>query len=92
MLVEASAAEAEAVSAVWEAAKAAALMNENHLSDGQLSPHHVNDVSQASETSSESSDKDGLETDVRLHHRAVCGIWILYAFAAIDLLFLSIYW
>ncbi|KAF3781806.1 Serine/threonine-phosphatase BSL1-like protein [Nymphaea thermarum] len=73
-LVEASAAEAEAVSAVWEAAKAAALMNENHLLDGQLSPHHVKDVSQGSETSSEASDKDTLETDVRLHHRAIISL------------------
>ncbi|XP_022858771.1 serine/threonine-protein phosphatase BSL1-like isoform X2 [Olea europaea var. sylvestris] len=59
-LAEASAAEAEAANAVWQAAKAAsATPEETSLSD---------DTSQAAETTSEGGDS---EADVRLHPRAV---------------------
>ncbi|KAK4482079.1 hypothetical protein RD792_011565 [Penstemon davidsonii] len=59
-LVEASAAEAEAANAVWQAAQSAsATPEETSVSD---------DNSQAAETSSEGSDT---EADVRLHSRAV---------------------
>ena len=61
-LAEASAAEAEAVSAVWQAMQAAsaAPSDETSVSD---------DNSQAAETVSDGSDT---EADVRLHPRAVC--------------------
>lgn len=60
-LAEASAAEAEAVSAVWQAMQAAsAVPSEETVSD---------DNSQAAETISDGSDT---EADVRLHPRAVC--------------------
>ncbi|OVA11421.1 Phosphoesterase domain [Macleaya cordata] len=60
-LVEASAAEAEAVSAVWQAAKAASSVpaEETSVSDGNV---------HAAEISSDGSDT---EADVRLHSRAV---------------------
>lgn len=61
-LAEASAAEAEAASAVWQAVQAASASpaEETSVSDGN---------SQAAETTSEGSD---IEADVRLHPRAVC--------------------
>lgn len=61
-LAEASAAEAEAVSAVWQAMQAASAVpsDETSVSD---------DNSQAAETTSDGSDT---EADVRLHPRAVC--------------------
>ena len=61
-LREASAAEAEAAAAVWQAAQAASATpaEETSVSD---------DNSQAAETTSDGSDT---EADVRLHPRAVC--------------------
>lgn len=61
-LREASAAEAEAANAVWQAAQAASAnpADETSVSD---------DNSQAAETISDGSDT---EADVRLHPRAVC--------------------
>ncbi|KAL3849811.1 hypothetical protein ACJIZ3_011693 [Penstemon smallii] len=59
-LVEASAAEAEAANAVWQAAQSASATPEE--------TSVVDDNSQAAETSSEGSDT---EADVRLHSRAV---------------------
>ncbi|XP_058082281.1 serine/threonine-protein phosphatase BSL1 [Magnolia sinica] len=71
-LAEASAAEAEAVSAVWQAAKlASAGPAEEELPDAKASGTRINDKMQISETSSDSSDTDTLEADVRLHPRAV---------------------
>ncbi|KAL5701470.1 protein-serine/threonine phosphatase [Ranunculus cassubicifolius] len=58
-LVEASAAEAEAVSAVWQAAKAASTLSE----DGTPAPDR-----NLSETTSDGTNAEG---DVRLHSRAV---------------------
>ncbi|KAG1326336.1 Serine/threonine-protein phosphatase [Cocos nucifera] len=69
-LIEASAAEAEAVSAAWRAAKeASAVSTEEGISDENESESQVNDKSPASEDSSD--DTDPLEPDVRLHPRAV---------------------
>ncbi|XP_058113015.1 serine/threonine-protein phosphatase BSL1-like [Magnolia sinica] len=71
-LAEASAAEAEAVSAVWQAVKlASAGPAEEELPDAKASGTRINDKMQISETSSDSSDTDTLEADVRLHPRAV---------------------
>lgn len=61
-LTEASAAEAEAVSHVWQAMQAASAVP----SDETLVSE---DNSQAAETTSDGSDT---EADVRLHPRAVC--------------------
>lgn len=60
-LVEASAAEAEAANAVWQAAQAHAANPEE--------TSVANDNSQVADTNSEGSDAEG---DVRLHPRAVC--------------------
>ncbi|XP_042517428.1 serine/threonine-protein phosphatase BSL1-like [Macadamia integrifolia] len=60
-LVEASAAEAEAVSAVWEAMKASSTIP---VGEASVSDHSLH----VPETSSEGSDSEG---DVRLHYRAV---------------------
>lgn len=60
-LAEASAAEAEAANAVWQAAQAAS----NNPEETSVS----DDNSQAAETTSDGSDG---EVDVRLHPRAVC--------------------
>lgn len=69
-LIEASAAEAEAVSAAWRAAKeASAVSTEEGISDENESGSQVNDKSPASDDSSD--DTDPLEPDVRLHPRAV---------------------
>lgn len=67
-LVEASAAEAEAVSAVWQAAKAASV----DPSEGKSSGAQASDKLHVPETSSDGSETDTLEADVRLHPRAVC--------------------
>lgn len=70
MLIEASTAEAEAVSAVWRAAKeASAASSEDSLSEG------IGSESPLSETSPMPEDFDdggSLEPDVKLHSRAVC--------------------
>lgn len=77
-LVEASTAEAEAVSAVWQAAKAASVDSvEEEGSDGRSSGAHASDKLQVSETSSDGSETDTLEPDVRLHPRAVCCLYLL---------------
>ncbi|VAH02152.1 unnamed protein product [Triticum turgidum subsp. durum] len=69
MLTEASAAEAEAVSAVWRAAKEAShASSEDSLSDG------IGSESPLSETSPMADDLDdggSMEPDVKLHSRAV---------------------
>lgn len=67
-LAEASAAEAEAASAVWQAVQAASASpgEETSVSD---------DNSRAAETISEGSD---IEADVRLHPRAVCTLLRCY--------------
>lgn len=69
MLIEASTAEAEAVSAVWRAAKeASAASSEDSLSEG------IGSESPLSETSPMPEDFDdggSLEPDVKLHSRAV---------------------
>lgn len=71
-LAEASAAEAEAVTAVWQAAKAASVESvEDEASDGNLTGAHAGDKLHVSETSSDGSEADTLEADVRLHPRAV---------------------
>ncbi|ERM93688.1 hypothetical protein AMTR_s00004p00179740, partial [Amborella trichopoda] len=71
-LVEASTAEAEAVSSVFEAAKAAAAaVHLEGTSDGQNPVVQTDDKSQVSHCSLDSSDEDALESDVRLHPRAV---------------------
>lgn len=62
-LVEASAAEAEVASAVWQAAREA---SEKSLSDDNDSPQHVNE-----KTENSTDANDNLEPDVRLHPRAV---------------------
>lgn len=59
-LAEASAAEAQAANAVWQAAQAQAM-------NPKETP--VSDDSQPAENNSEGSDMEG---DVRLHPRAVC--------------------
>ena len=70
MLTEASAAEAEAVSAVWRAAKEAShASSEDSLSDG------IGPESPPSETTPMADDLDdggSMEPDVKLHSRAVC--------------------
>lgn len=69
-LAEASAAEAEAVTAIWQAAKdASAVHTEGVLSEND-SVSKVNDKISISESSNCSS-TDGLEPDVHLHPRAV---------------------
>lgn len=67
-LREASAAEAEAASAVWQAAQAASAISaeETSVSD---------DSSTAAETTSDGTDA---EVDVRLHPRAVCSTHLSY--------------
>ncbi|RWR76596.1 serine/threonine-protein phosphatase BSL1-like protein [Cinnamomum micranthum f. kanehirae] len=71
-LVEASTAEAEAVSVMWQAAKAASVdSTEEEGSEGRSSGAHISDKLHASETSSDCSETDTLEPDVRLHPRAV---------------------
>lgn len=67
LLTEASAAEAEAVSAVWRAAKEASIES---LSDDKESESQVNDEFSNAEDSSDVA--YSLEPDVRLHSRAVC--------------------
>lgn len=65
-LAEASAAEAEAANAVWQAAQSASgTPDETSLLDNN---------SQAAETTSDGSDT---EADVRLHPRAVCILCIV---------------
>lgn len=72
-LVEASTAEAEAVSVMWQAAKAASVdSTEEEGSEGRSSGAHISDKLHVSETSSDCSETDTLEQDVRLHPRAVC--------------------
>ncbi|RRT66725.1 hypothetical protein B296_00035434 [Ensete ventricosum] len=66
MLTEASAAEAEAASAVWRAAKEASIES---LSDDKESESQVNDEFSNAENSSDAA--YSLEPDVRLHSRAV---------------------
>ncbi|XP_065031386.1 serine/threonine-protein phosphatase BSL1 homolog [Musa acuminata AAA Group] len=66
LLTEASAAEAEAVSAVWRAAKEASIES---LSDDKESESQVNDEFSNAEDSSDVA--YSLEPDVRLHSRAV---------------------
>lgn len=61
-LREASAAEAEAANAVWQAAQAASALPAEETSI-------LDDNSPATETGSDTSDT---EADVRLHPRAVC--------------------
>ncbi|XP_038981318.1 serine/threonine-protein phosphatase BSL1 homolog [Phoenix dactylifera] len=69
-LIEASAAEAEAVSAAWRAAKeASAVSTDEGISDINESESQVNHKSPASEDSSDGT--DSLEPGVRLHPRAV---------------------
>lgn len=71
-LVEASAAEAEAANAVWQAAQAHAANDETTVED---------DNSRAgADSNSEGSDGEG---DVRLHPRAVC---ILFSFFKLSVL------
>ncbi|XP_077219148.1 BRI1 suppressor 1 (BSU1)-like 1 isoform X2 [Tasmannia lanceolata] len=71
-LVEHSAAEAEAVSAVWQAAKAASAgPTVDGLSDEKTDVDQVNGKAHVSETTLDGSDTDTLEPDVRLHPRAV---------------------
>eukprot|EP00262_Sarcandra_glabra_P014680 TRINITY_DN4340_c0_g1_i1.p1 TRINITY_DN4340_c0_g1~~TRINITY_DN4340_c0_g1_i1.p1 ORF type:complete len:900 (+),score=162.24 TRINITY_DN4340_c0_g1_i1:172-2871(+) len=70
-LVEASTAEAEAVSAVWQAAKAASVVPaEQELLDGKTSDQ-INDKLRATVASTNGSDINSLEADVRLYPRAV---------------------
>lgn len=72
-LVEASAAEAEAVSAVWQAARAASVdPSEEEASDGKSSGAQASDKLHVPVTSSDGSETVTLEADVRLHPRAVC--------------------
>lgn len=72
-LAEASAAEADAVSAVWEAAKAASVHStEEEASDGKSSGAQASGKLHVSETSSDGRETDTLKADVRLHPRAVC--------------------
>ena len=70
MLTEASAAEAEAVSAVWRAAKEASVASsEDSLSEG------IGSESPLSETSPMNDDLDDggpMQPNVKLHSRAVC--------------------
>lgn len=78
MLIEASTAEAEAVSAVWRAAKeASAASSEDSLSEG------IGSESPLSETSPMPEDFDdggSLEPDVKLHSRAVCILMKFFPF------------
>ena len=70
MLIEASTAEAEAVSAVWRAAKeASAASSEDSLSEGIGSESPLSDTSPMPE---DFDDGGSLEPDVKLHSRAVC--------------------
>ena len=70
MLIEASTAEAEAVSAVWRAAKEApAASSEDSLSEGIGSESPLSDTSPMPE---DFDDGGSLEPDVKLHSRAVC--------------------
>ncbi|WOL16471.1 serine/threonine-protein phosphatase [Canna indica] len=66
MLTQASAAEAEAVSAVWRAAREASVES---LSDDKESESQVNDELSGADHSSDVA--DSFEPDVRLHPRAV---------------------
>lgn len=69
MLTRASAAEAEAVSAVWRAARAASTgSTEESLSDEKESESQLNDNLPPSD---DSDATDSLEPGVRLHPRAV---------------------
>lgn len=68
-LVEASTAEAEVASAVWQAAREA---SEKSLSDDNESPAEVSEKSEASDAN------EGFEPDVRLHPRAVYLLCIIY--------------
>ena len=70
MLIEASTAEAEAVSAVWRAAKeASAASSEDSLSEGIGSESPLSETSPMPEYF---DDGGSLEPDVKLHSRAVC--------------------
>lgn len=80
-LVEASTAEAEAVSVMWQAAKAASVdSTEEEGSEGRSSGAHISDKLNVSETSSDGSETDTLEPDVRLHPRAVCFFFVFLFF------------
>ncbi|XP_072996998.1 serine/threonine-protein phosphatase BSL1 homolog [Typha latifolia] len=68
MLIQASAEEAEAVSAAWRAAKEASTITEESLSDEKESAPEVNENLQLSE---DMDDTGPLQQDVRLHPRAV---------------------
>ncbi|XP_072975072.1 serine/threonine-protein phosphatase BSL1 homolog [Typha angustifolia] len=69
MLIQASAEEAEAVSAAWRAAKeASTISTEESLSDEKESAPEVNENLQLSE---DMDDTGSLQQDVRLHPRAV---------------------
>eukprot|EP01018_Ginkgo_biloba_P039752 Gb_36990 [translate_table: standard] len=72
-LEAASAAEAEAVSAAWEAAKAAAAgqLQGDRIPEEQKSIDGKSEKADASRSNLTSDVDDTLETDVRLHHRAV---------------------
>ncbi|XP_010904839.2 serine/threonine-protein phosphatase BSL1 homolog isoform X2 [Elaeis guineensis] len=69
-LAEASAAEAEAVTAMWQAAKEASAVHTEGVLSENNSVSKVNDKISISE-SSDCSSTDGLEPDVHLHPRAV---------------------
>jgi hypothetical protein len=70
MLIEASTAEAEAVSAVWRAAKeASAASSEGSLSEGIGSE---SPLSETSPTPADFDDEGSQEPDVKLYSRAVC--------------------
>lgn len=85
-LVEASTAEAEAVSVMWQAAKAASVdSTEEEGSEGRSSGAHISDKFHVSDTSSDCSETDTLEPDVRLHPRAVCCLLFLVSFLFIYL-------
>lgn len=84
-LVEASAAEAEAFNAVWQAAKASSSVpytdatseDNTGTSEDNTSSDQAGDKMPTSETSSNGSETDNLERDVRLHPRAV-SCFLLY--------------
>ncbi|XP_038988475.1 serine/threonine-protein phosphatase BSL1 homolog isoform X2 [Phoenix dactylifera] len=69
-LAEASAAEAEAVTAIWQAAKEASTVHTEGVLSENNSVSKVNDKISISK-SSDCSSTDGLEPDVHLHPRAV---------------------
>jgi protein phosphatase len=72
MLIEASTAEAEAVSAVWRAAKeASAASSEDSLSEGIGSESPLSETSPMAE---DFNDEGSQEPDVKLHSRAVCNL------------------